>query len=82
MINNICIKIITLNYYTSKQKKVKIKKSSKKRAIKKLGEDLYSLEVNLSIVGANRLNYQVRNVSGCTSVAMFTKRYIYCHKRQ
>ena len=40
---------------------------------KKLGEDLYSLEVNLSIVGANRLNYQVRNVSGCTSVAMFTK---------
>ena len=51
----------------------KIKKEPEKQAKKKLGEDLYSLEVNLSIVGANRLNYQVRNVSGCTSVAMFTK---------
>ena len=49
------------------------KKEPEKQAKKKLGEDLYSLEVNLSIVGANRLNYQVRNVSGCTSVAMFTK---------
>ena len=42
---------------------------------KKFGDYRFSLEVNLSILGVNRLNCRVRNVTGCIPVAKITKLY-------
>ena len=47
---------------------------------KKFGDYRFSLEVNLSILGVNRLNYWVRNVSRCIPVAIITKLNIYIHR--
>ena len=40
---------------------------------KKFGDYRFSLEVNLSILGVNRLNCRVRNVTGCIPAANITK---------